>query len=102
WGPQIARLINNSTTITLEHIDRDAEGSRTTTITRDVTNAPGILHLRTALLEDKSFVWPASDAQPPAKSAWCLTFIGERPGDRAWVWFTPDLNYTWRGVSEKE
>jgi hypothetical protein len=102
WGAQAARLISNSATIKLQHIDRGATGSPTTTITREVTNARGITHLRTALLEDKSFVWPASSAEPPAHSAWCLTFVGESPNDRTWIWFTPDLNYVWRGVSDTE
>jgi hypothetical protein len=93
WGPETARLISDSTSVKLMHIDRNAEGLITTSVTRDVSHSPGITHLRTALLEDRNFVWPASSAEPAVPSAWCLIFVGDSPDENARVAFTPDLNY---------
>src|SRR5436305_3881811 len=39
---------------------------------KDVSHAPGLTHLRNALLEDKSFVWPARTAHPEEDWAWAL------------------------------
>jgi hypothetical protein len=99
WGAQTARIISDSTSITLTHMSRNADGLIATNATRDVSHAPGITHLRTALLEDRSFVWPAHDGSPPAPAAWQLTFIGDSSNEKASVWFTPDLNYVFHDLS---
>jgi hypothetical protein len=99
WGPQMARIISESTSISLTHMSRNEGGLVTTNATRDVSHAPGITHLRTALLEDRSFVWPANTGTPPAPAAWRLTFAGDSPDEKASVLFTPDLNYVFYELS---
>jgi hypothetical protein len=102
WGPQTARVISSATTIKLSRINRNPEGLITTSMTRNVSNAPGITHLRTALLEDNNFVWPASRSSSPAPAAWRLEFFGDSADEVATVYFTGDLNYTFHPVSEHE
>jgi hypothetical protein len=99
WGPQTARLIRNSPTIKLSRIDRGPGMTIKTSINRDVSNAPGITHLRNALLEDKSFDWSRSNEAPVVEAAWRLQFIGDSPNEVADVYFTADLNYTFHPVA---
>ena len=49
---------------------------------RDISNAPGLLHLRNALLEDRSFKWPAEYVDPDASWRWALVFRNQS-GDTA-------------------
>src|SRR5262245_5327090 len=65
WGPQAAWLIRSSQTAKLSRIDRSSDGTIRIKTTRDVSNAPGITHLRNALLEDKSFEWSPGNTAPP-------------------------------------
>lgn len=102
WGGKIARLIRDAPHITLEQITRNNEGLITTSVTRDVSRSPGITHLRAALLEDKSFNWPASEKAPSTPSGWLLKFSGDSPDEVARLWFTPDLNYTFHVVSQRK
>lgn len=99
WGPQTARLIRNAPTIKLSRIDRGPGGTVKTEIDRDVSHAPGITHLRNALLEDKSFDWLGSNEAPAVEAAWRLQFLGESPSEVADVYFTADLNYTFHPVA---
>jgi hypothetical protein len=66
-----------------------------------VSNAPGLLHLRNALLEDKSFSWPKSSDSPPppAQDAgyWQLVFFDSRMNkNAALIGFSKDCRQTIR------
>jgi hypothetical protein len=106
WGPTAAQLIRDASHVLL---CRKWEGTEPTTasddelllpnsstrvITRchDVTAAPGILHLRNALLEDRSFEWPAKNQTLSDQWRWCLVFKNDAADDVVYVWFSPDLN----------
>lgn len=91
WGPDAARLIRDAAGIKLTRINRNADGLITTSITRDVSSAQGITHLRTALLEDNSYRWPATDVPPATPSGWKLVFGDDSADKSARIWFTPDL-----------
>jgi len=79
WGPEAATLIRDAS-----HVDmlglKQAEDAAVenalkmsgvawqTASSHDVSQAPGLTHLRNALLEDRSFVWPA--AEIPDQTEW--------------------------------
>jgi hypothetical protein len=95
WGAQNVRLIRDAPVVEFyrwaldpESLDELlAEGNR-----RDVSQRPGLLHLRSALLEDRSFEWPASDVVP---GNWeCVLVFRDEGGDsRAIVLITSDWKY---------
>jgi hypothetical protein len=45
---------------------------------RDVSHAPGFTHLRNALLEDRSYDWPASSPKKETHWRWALEFTQEK------------------------
>jgi hypothetical protein len=102
WGSKVARLIRDAPHVELQQITRDEDFTLRTTVTRDVSKAPGLTHLRAALLEDDSFEWPASDDDRPSPSAWYLRFEGDAPKEVARIYFTPDLRHTVHGISERQ
>ena len=50
WGPDVARRIRDAKRVYISRMNRDAEGAMLTDYTRDVSSAPGLTHLRAALL----------------------------------------------------
>ena len=106
WGPEAARLIRDAHKIVLCRVaanDKDTDSSadeillpddtaRRVVDRRDVSAAPGITHLRNALLEDRSFRWPATSAISPVHWQWCLVFHDTSVDQVVYVWFSPDLN----------
>jgi hypothetical protein len=85
WGPEAARLIRDAPEVELLVLRRnDAAGSieqlnigGTNWLVadkRDVSQAPGLTHLRNALLEDHSFDWPVHAADSSTDWRWALRF----------------------------
>jgi hypothetical protein len=100
WGSKVARLIRDASHVKLQQITRDKDGTDSVKVSRFVSKAPGLTHLRAALLEDSSFEWPATDTEPPSPSGWYLRFEGDSAKDVARLYFTPDLRYVFHFTPE--
>jgi hypothetical protein len=102
WGPETARLIrdapvvmvfNPSSPIVIPSSDTAGVGGLIdSSETRDVSQARGLVHLRTALLEDHNFDWPPSPISPDVQWKQGLIFRDEGPGNAAILLFSPDLS----------
>ena len=79
WGPEAAQLIRDAEQVDLLALEQAGGPVSDSLLTvagvpwriagsHDVSQAPGLTHLRNALLEDRSFDWPAQDA--PAGIEW--------------------------------
>lgn len=79
WGPQAATLIRDAPHVDLLALRsaNDAPPGKLLTVagvpwrissSQDISHAPGLTHLRNALLEDRSFDWPAVGI--PAEATW--------------------------------
>lgn len=58
----------------------------------DVSRGRGIVHLRNALLEDRSFDWQMTPAAPPP-AGWMLRFSDPTTKDEAWIAFATGSNF---------
>jgi hypothetical protein len=85
WGPQSARLIRDAPRVSLMRLFLS-----TAPKTRDISNAPGITHLRNALLEDRSFEWGQPIDAAPKGGGWKLAFSDPASGERFTIRFTSD------------
>jgi hypothetical protein len=74
WGPEASQLIRDAPSVTL----LDLQPGNELGFMVDVSHAPGMTHLRNALLEDRSFDWPSPAGLPPANDDfaqhWGLSF----------------------------
>src|SRR5262245_61962164 len=57
WGSTTSRNILTAPEVKLTRVERDSSGQVTSSATRDISRAHGMMHLRLALLEDRSFDW---------------------------------------------
>ena len=71
WGPDTTVLIRDATIVKLYYVNDDLN---TLSLVRDISKAPGLTHLRNALLEDRSFIWPAQPITQPPRWRWALEF----------------------------
>jgi hypothetical protein len=69
WGPKAVRLIRDAPQVQFMDLQSDVPGMQ-----RDVSSAHGLTHLRNALLEDRSFDWPASGKALVTKPSKLLEF----------------------------
>jgi hypothetical protein len=106
WGPEAAQLIRDAKTVEFTrlnpppdstfHLDREFPGTLAIVgpeDVRDISTANGLTHLRTALLEDRSYRWPAGSAPPEIRWAWTMTFRGASTKDDAILLFSADCRY---------
>lgn len=66
WGASNAKLIQHAPEVALR-VDRQAAASDAPSLDdqrgwRDITKAPGLVHLRATLVDDRYFRWPAREA----------------------------------------
>jgi hypothetical protein len=111
WGPDAAVLIRDAPGVLLIELRQltalEANGppSRSfavgqdtyvAALERDISQARGLLHLRNALLEDRSYAW--DDPQLPWRDEiewkWRLVFFGDRPPKE--IWFSSNARYAMR------
>ena len=103
WGAETARLIRDAPTVTFatftEPVSGQAEKSDSAAdhnfaaapqVTRDVTEAHGLVHLRNALLESHSFNWPSQPASPTTHWKHALVFTDSATGHSVCVLFSPE------------
>lgn len=110
WGPAAAALIRDAPQVelfTLRPADAAADqsgqlGGLAWQIAdhRDVTTAHGMIHLRNALLEDRSFVWPALGTMPDAEWRWGLQFNDPRQASAFTVWLSSDCSLACRAIRD--
>jgi len=90
WGPKATRLIRDAPVVQFwQHeppadlemvrmalISTDAVVDPTTI--RDVASAPGLIHLRNALLDDRSYHWPIAAPSNGSRWKWVISFRDDR------------------------
>jgi hypothetical protein len=105
WGSAESQLIRDASRVDLcilgaAKVQMDAfapfelESGEDVYVSRqfEISSAGGLSHLRNALLEDRSYVWPsqALDLEPDWK--WMLAFRDETRGRRIFILFTSDCS----------
>jgi hypothetical protein len=101
WGPQSVELIRDAKHVTLRSDipSADGAGGDEADVPRDISNAKGLTHLRSALLEDANYDWNA--AGPPdtnwSNSPAFAAAEGSEP--RAVVLFSPDYKWISSGTA---
>jgi hypothetical protein len=107
WGPYVTNLVRDAPIVRLIRIEPSDEtrelpmhfqlwtgGQVKATEYYDVSTAPGMTHLRNALLEDRNFVWPSHEHDQPLDWRWMLQFSDEPPGGNIILLFTNDCTHT--------
>lgn len=79
WGPEVARTIRDSKTITVAQLTNYELGLTGPTADQvaanfDASQAKGLIHLKQALLEDRSFAWGESASLDSFSPRWMLDF----------------------------
>ena len=79
WGGANFRLIRDAAIVEAYVPADDHDPSRLAAgaAQRDVSHAPGMMHLRNALLEDHSYIWVKGQLPPPADWSYGLRFADE-------------------------
>ncbi|MCI0492285.1 MAG: hypothetical protein L0Z07_05050 [Planctomycetes bacterium] len=97
WGPEAVRLIRDAPRVELVRLppnggagDRQAAAA----LRRDVSAAPGMTHLRNALLEDRSFLWPPEQRNQDPVWRWAIRFHQTGTAASATLLFTDDCCQT--------
>lgn len=87
YGPDVARRIQASPRVELWSLASDGPGGRPRAVDRrDVSSAPGLVHLRHGLVEDANFAWERpSPRDPPARWSVAFAFFDEGRVDPAAV-----------------
>jgi hypothetical protein len=103
WGTEAARLIRDAPQVdfyylvdgeaTLNHADLLEKLTQPGVCGKvDVSQARGIVHLRNALVEDRSFDWRASPKEPPP-AGWMLRFNDPATKDEVWIAFAEAYDF---------
>jgi hypothetical protein len=86
WGPRKARLIRDAPVVDFwvheppgdlkSTVDAlvSTDGVIDPTTVREITAARGLVHLRNALLDNRSFNWPPGPPKPGVRWGWVLRF----------------------------
>lgn len=77
YGPAMAHAIQDAKRVELWSLDADGGRQRMVTA-RDVSQAPGLVHLRRGLVEDANFAWEQASGDRLPAAAWdtALAFYG--------------------------
>jgi hypothetical protein len=88
WGPRAVRLIRDAPRVVYRDLQTTPPDRK-----HDVSSARGLTHLRNALLEDRSFEWPASNRPLATKASKMLEFGFESDASSPplRLYFSPDL-----------
>jgi hypothetical protein len=104
WGPTSARLIRDAPKVELYRWSSLPASAFRSSFSRsylesangrDLSNTPGLTHLRNALLEDRSYRWPAEPMTPDGWG-WVLVFREVAPGKAAILFFSRDWKFVGR------
>jgi hypothetical protein len=93
WGPDAVRLVRDAPRVEACRWtpDGDVKILGRPAVVRDVSHARGMVHLRNALLEDRSFDWETSVDPQTAESGYALRFRDDQTNKELWVFFSPDF-----------
>jgi hypothetical protein len=97
WGPIAAQRIRDSRSVQLYYVIDDTD---LLTPIRNISNARGLTHLRHALLEDRSFVWPAHSLPRQPHWHWAIGFGDQKASGMNVVMFTEDCKQAAMGGPE--
>jgi hypothetical protein len=108
WGPEAARLIRDAPGVMLVKLNSPAPGGEEgddRANLYDVSQAPGMVHLRNALVEDRSFDWPSSNSGPPPNDDfaqhWGLSFDDPDTREHLLIAFSADCRLAAAAAKEK-
>jgi hypothetical protein len=105
-GPSSARLIRDApqallceisppvASTFLANLDNEPDDFLDLATRRDISGARGLTHLRHALLEDRSYRWPMSPAQPDVRWQWAMLFSDAAESEEVVLFFTSDWSLT--------
>jgi hypothetical protein len=104
WSPAGATLIRDAPRVTLRSYDPSvgAEPRDDAPLPVDISQAKGLIHLRNALLQDRSYDWsnkPSADQKFESSLVFEVT-AGAEP--RLVILFSPDFNYAASGSSNAD
>jgi hypothetical protein len=100
WRADAVRLIRDAPTLDayrwtaageseLEQVDLEyVNALGRPALHRDAAHAPGLTHLRAALLEDRSYDWDADVELAVGEAAFGLRFTGAEGGEPLWLLFS--------------
>jgi hypothetical protein len=112
WGPAAALLVRDAPAVELNRLV-PAGSSDVTTVRaaddvyqlsggRDISSAPGLTHLRGALLEDRSYSWPAHPPEPGTHWSRALVFRGRSLADTLTIALSDDFKYALKSYPGQE
>jgi hypothetical protein len=102
WGPKEARLIRDAPVVQFWVHEPPADLKSTVdalkstdaivapATVRDITDARGLVHLRNALLDDRSFNWPPIPPKPGVRWGWVLRFQNDATTEDAIILLSSD------------
>jgi hypothetical protein len=119
WGPTTAQMVRDApdvsivqqpfTNLTVDRAKSDVEKAQANSAAIDISQAHGLVHLRNALLEDRSFEWPTPggldnagiDSDP---NYWLLTFHDPSTNQSELISFNNNctLAFRWTRNADKE
>ena len=105
WGPAAVRLIRDAPIVEIYRLSGVTDSAMSefddktinTAKATDISHAPGITHLRNALLEDRSYAWPARAAPPDMPWRWMIFFRND--DERLRLLFSPDWKFVRRALN---
>jgi hypothetical protein len=98
WGPEAATIIRDAPVVSI-YRGGNSNGPSEPAIMKkvgatevDISNAPGLTHLRNALIEDHNFDWTTVNKKPlQGDNRWGLMFADPRAGKSTTVWLSDDF-----------
>jgi hypothetical protein len=102
WGSDVARLIRDAPKVELLRLglpntigleSSDVAHQVETANFHDVSKGRGLVHLRNALLQDRSYDWPAQPRKPRSYWSWALRFRDDRTGELETILIGADCDY---------
>jgi hypothetical protein len=102
WGSDVARLIRDAPRVELLRLgspntigleSSDVAHEVETANYHDVSKGRGLVHLRNALLQDRSYDWPPQPKKPRSYWSWALRFRDDRKGEREIILIGADCDY---------
>jgi hypothetical protein len=93
WGSTVARCIRDAPLVELHYCAGEKAPADVLSKVGDISYAPGLTHLRHALLENRSFVWPAGTVANEPRWYWALAFHKETETGFFLVLFTEDCRF---------
>jgi hypothetical protein len=109
WGRELTLLIRDAPEVILfrqpsreliQFVEKNPSRAKFVDPAHDISKARGVLHLRNAMLDDRSFVWPAAGNPWHSLTAdpthWLLSFYDPKSRQSAELFFTKDCHYAGR------